>query len=65
MDAVMTSPLPPAPEWNDALAHSLAYPDHILGPYEDPDGVVHMYCDGSGDPNEPSNCDFTTEERPR
>ena len=52
----------PAPEaWNDAVAHSLAYPTHILGPYEDTHGVMQMCCDGDGDPYEPSNCDFTTE----
>lgn len=52
--------LPPAGEWNDAVAHSIANPAHILGPYEDDDGNQHMSCDGSGDPYEPSNCGFDT-----
>ena len=53
--------LPPPAEWNSAVAHSLANPTHILGPYEDDRGEMHMNCDGDGDPYEPSNCDFTTE----
>lgn len=53
--------LPEASEWNAAVEHSKAHPAHILGPYQGADGVLHMYCDGSGDRNEPSNCDFTTE----
>jgi hypothetical protein len=55
------SVLPTPDEWNQAVAHSLANPTHILGPYEDTNGVVHVDCDGDGDPWEPSNCDFTTE----
>lgn len=52
----------PAPEqWKSAVEHSLACPTHILGPYEDAYGETRMYCDGDGDPYEPSNCDFTTE----
>jgi hypothetical protein len=51
-------PLPA--EWNNAVAHSLDYPDHILGPYQDADDDMHICCDGSGDPYEPSNCDFDT-----
>ena len=52
----------PAPEpWNRAVEHSLACPTQILGPHEDAYGEIHMYCDGDGDPYEPSNCDFTTE----
>lgn len=51
----------PSPErWNAAVAHSNAHPTHILGPYHDADGVMHMCCDGDGDPYEPSNCDFDT-----
>ena len=34
-----------------------------LGPCEDDYGVIHVCCDGDGDPWEPSNCDFTTEPR--
>lgn len=56
----MTAVLPEPEAWNDAVAHSLAFPTHILGPHEDDRGEIHMCCDGSGDPNEPSNCDFTT-----
>lgn len=52
--------LPPADEWNDAVRHSIENPTHILGPYEDDDGAMHMSCDGSGDPYEPSNCGFST-----
>lgn len=54
------SVLPPPDEWNRAVEHSLANPAHILGPYEDSDGVVQMCCEGDGDPYEPSNCDFDT-----
>lgn len=54
------SALPPAPEWNAALEHSNANPAHILGPYQDADGELHICCDGSGDPYEPGNCDFDT-----
>lgn len=57
---VPASILPEPGEWNPAVAHSLAYPTHVLGPYEDAGGVMHMCCDGDGDPNEPSNCDFDT-----
>lgn len=56
----MASVLPDPGEWNSAVEHSLAYPEHILGPYEDEDGVMHMECLGDGDPYEPSNCDFAT-----
>jgi hypothetical protein len=55
----VTADVLPAPaEWNSAVEHSRAYPTHILGPYEDADGRVRMYCDGDGDPYESSNCDF-------
>jgi len=60
-DSSTISPLPAPGEWNSAVEHSLANPTHILGPYEDQDGVMHVCCDGDGDPYEPSNCDFTTE----
>jgi hypothetical protein len=56
----VTSPLPAPADWNSAVEHSLAFPTHILGPYEDEDGNMQMCCDGSGDPYEPSNCDFDT-----
>ena len=52
--------VPLAEEWNRAVEHSLANPTHILGPYEDQDGVVQMECVGDGDPFESSNCDFDT-----
>jgi hypothetical protein len=55
------SVLPEASEWNAAVEHSKAHPTHILGPYEDAYGALHMCCDGSGGPYEQSNCDFTTE----
>jgi hypothetical protein len=55
------SVLPEPDEWNAAVEHSNANPTHILGPYEDACGVMHMCCDGDGDPYEPSNCGFTTE----
>lgn len=58
----MSDPLPPVPEWNDAVQHSLNFPSHILGPYEDEDGNQHMECMGDGDPYLPSNCDFATQE---
>jgi len=56
----MTGVLPKPEAWNDAVAHSLTYPTHILGPYDDEDGNVQICCDGSGDPYEPSNCGFAT-----
>lgn len=56
----MSDTLPPPGEWNSAVAHSLEYPTHILGPYDCADGSMHMCCDGDGDPNGPPNCDFTT-----
>lgn len=49
----------PAGVWNAALRHSRNFPTHILGPYEDENGVIHMDCVGDGDPYEP-NCDFDT-----
>lgn len=52
--------LPAPDEWNVALEHSLKNPTHILGPYCDADDEMHMACEGDGDPNEPSNCDFDT-----
>lgn len=55
--------MPPAAEWNRAVQHSLAYPTHILGPYEDQDGIMQMECTGDGDPYEPSNCDFDTSKK--
>jgi hypothetical protein len=54
------SVLPQPAEWNSAVEHSRACPTHILGPYEDEDGQMHMECNGDGDPNEPSNCGFVT-----
>lgn len=60
-DSSTVGPLPAPGEWNSAVAHSLANPTHVLGPYEDDDDVTHVRCDGDGDPWEPSNCDFTTE----
>jgi hypothetical protein len=57
---LICSVLPPPAEWNAAVEHSTANPTHILGPYGDADGVVHMCCEGDGDPYEPSNCDFST-----
>jgi hypothetical protein len=57
----MSDVLPPRGEWNSAVAHSLEYPAHILGPYDDADGNMHMCCEGDGDPYERPNCDFTTE----
>lgn len=56
--------LPAPDDWNSAVRHSLDNPDHILGPYEDDDGNMQMGCDGSGDPYEPSNCDFDTGTKP-
>ena len=56
--------LPEPVEWNSAVEHSRANPEHVLGPYEDADGIIHMCCDGSGDPYEPSNCDFDTASQP-
>ncbi|MGH3190008.1 MAG: hypothetical protein ACRDOL_22635 [Streptosporangiaceae bacterium] len=56
----MSTAVPGPDEWTAAVQHSLDNPTHILGPYEDADGIMHMTCDGSGDPNEPSNCDFDT-----
>jgi hypothetical protein len=50
----------PVKGWNAAVAHSLENPTHILGPYHDAYGVLHMSCEGDGDPYEPPNCDFTT-----
>lgn len=38
--------LPPADEWARAVEHSRANPAHILGPYEDERGAVHMECAG-------------------
>ena len=52
--------IPQPDEWNPAIQHSRDNPTHILGPYEGDDGQVHIECDGSGDPYEPSNCDFDT-----
>lgn len=56
--------LPPPDEWTATVLHSVLHSldnhRHILGPYEGDDGIVHMCCDGSGDPNEPSNCRFDT-----
>jgi hypothetical protein len=52
--------LPSPAEWDRAVAHSAACPSHILGPYEDDDGTMHMACEGDGDPYEPSNCGFDT-----
>ncbi len=52
--------LPGPGAWNPAVQHSLDNPTHILGPYEDADGQLHMCCDASGDPYELSNCDFDT-----
>jgi hypothetical protein len=55
--------LPESDEWNAAVVHSKENPSHILGPYQDAGGRVHMSCDGDGDPYEPSNCDFDTASR--
>lgn len=51
--------LPAADEWNAARQHSINNPTHILGPYHDADGNVHMDCVGDGDPYD-RNCDFDT-----
>ena len=59
MEAVSKT-LPPPGEWDESVKHSLAYPSHILGPYEDEDGQMHMECMGDGDPYGPSNCDFVS-----
>ena len=56
----MTGDLPEPGDWNRSVEHSLAFPAHILGPYEDDDGNMQMECMGDGDPHEPSNCDFDT-----
>jgi hypothetical protein len=57
-----SEPLIPAPsEWNEAVTHSRARPTHVLVPYLDADGVVHVECLGSGSQYEPSDCGFTTE----
>jgi len=56
----MGTVLPEPGDWNDAVRHSKEHPTHILGPYVDDDGQVQMERMGSGDPNEPSNCDFDT-----
>lgn len=52
--------IPPPDEWSPAVQHSLDNPTHILGPYEDDHGQVHIDCSGDGDPYELSNCDFDT-----
>jgi len=54
----MAIPQPDA--WNAAVEHSHANPTHILGPYEDDNGITHMECTGDGDPYEQSSCDFDT-----
>lgn len=47
-------------EWNAAVQHSRDFPTHILGPYEGPDGEMHMECMGGGpDPYE-RTCNFDT-----
>lgn len=56
--------LPPASEWKSAVRHSLDFPAHVLVPYLDLDGKVHVWCDGDGSPDEPSSCDFKTEPPP-
>lgn len=48
-------------EWKSAVRHSLDFPAHVLVPYLDLDGKVHVWCDGDGSPDEPSSCDFKTE----
>lgn len=47
------SALPPAGEWARAVAHSLAHPRHIMGPYEGAGGAVHIGCEAPG-------CGFAT-----
>lgn len=59
----MNSPIPEPSEWNSAVAHSLAYPTHVLVPYLDADEVVHVECMGSAGQHEPSDCGFQTEGR--
>lgn len=44
----MSDTLPAADEWNAAVLHSNENPNHILGPYEDLDGTVHMDCISCG-----------------
>jgi hypothetical protein len=40
-----TEPTWPAPhEWNAAIVHSVQNGEHVLVPYDDLDGTVHMEC---------------------